>query len=190
MQNSEILRRYRREVNTDSYEEIHKKYRKERQVIASKDKVEDKLSTPLLFLIIASVIGDVFVFFRNDGELDGYLFIIFTLLIIIFSIWRKIYRKTIDKKESKALKNYLNGSELSDLRFKYLSEYNSVIGYFDNLYSSTGKCGDYDENSEICTCSVTGQPIDYLEYSYQCQRPGKCYSCPKFNDYFNHLYDE
>ena len=189
MKNSEILRRYKREVNTDSYEEIHKKYRSEIQSIKSKDKVEDKLSTPLLLLIIGCIIGDIFAMCRNDGELDGWLFIIFTLLIIIFSIWRKIYRKVIDKKERQAYKNRMYSTELFDLRQKYLFDYDSVIGYFDELYSATGMCGDYDENREISTCSVTGQPIDYLEYSYQCQRQGKCCYCPKFESFINHLYD-
>ena len=185
MKNSEILRRYKREVNTDSYEEIHKKYRSESNSIKSANEVEDKLSTPLLIIIILLIIAGAATIPMDLPE----AFYIILPLVIILVIWRKIYRKVIDKKERQAYKNRMYSTELFDLRQKYLFDYNSVIGYFDELYSSTGMCGDYDENREISTCSVTGQPIDYLEYSYQCQRQGKCCYCPKFESFINHLYD-
>ena len=114
------------------------------------------------------------------------IFFIIAAAVFILFVFREEYKSRIYKKRVEYVFDKSRGERTAKLRLKYLREYNSVVGYFEQMNSNTGKCGDYDGITQKCYCSVTGEEMDYLQLC-RCQKAGKCQDCPKFDDFISSI---
>ncbi|MDD6620305.1 MAG: hypothetical protein PUE75_04370 [Eubacteriales bacterium] len=183
MNNLEILQRYKAEVNSSHYREIHDKYKKELTLLKRKYEVKNYLSIPLAIVAVVIAICCVLCIVFDEPM----IFFILSGVLIVELIVRKVNNLIV---ENKADKNYRNGtaysSELIDLRRSYLDKYDSVIGYFDSVNDC---CCDYDEKSECYYCCVTGKRLDYPQY-VDCEKKYAFQRCEYSRMYFDNLYDD
>lgn len=185
MKNSEILQRYKTEIRSGKYTEIHDKYKKESLALSHKYDVKNKLSVPLAIIAVLLVIGSILCIIIDEPI----LFYILLVILIVDLIIRKINNKIVEHKENKNHKSSSYSDELKKLNNRFYFENNSVIGYFNSLIYDG--CGDYDENSGNYYCSLTGKQLTLHEYYHQCN--GGCAfntKCPYSNQYYTSLYED
>lgn len=184
MKNSEILRRYKCEVNSDEYRKIHQNYQIDYSQLFKKHKVVNKGSKPLA-VISALLFLCAIVCIPTDQPIMFWIFCgLLALALLIWKISNVICNYKDDKNHNS---NSLFSKELDELNLKYLNDYNSVIGYFKML--PKGCCCDYDENTEDYYCSITGSPLPYPAYT-QCKTAHAFNSCKYSKMYYDNLYED
>lgn len=185
MRSSEILARYKQELNDDRFNDIHKKYNLEVDKIIKKHTPKNILSKPLAFLAVLLIVPIVIMYFAEDDF--TWPICILVLAIVVVLIVRAINNYIVEKIESNRVwKKRTKGlnEELSDLQWKYYKEFGSMIGFYD---FREFRCGDYDENREQAYCSFTGEPISYTKYC-NCQKTGHFqFHCPYYSKYLETL---
>lgn len=184
MKNSEILARYKQEVNSEKYSKIHDNYRNDYSQLSKKYEVVNKGSKPLA-IISALLFLCAIVCIPTDQPIMFWIFCgLLVLVLIIWKINNAIYSRKEDKKYSY---NSAFSNGVSELNSKYLIEYNSVIGYKMEL--NKGCCCDYDENTENYYCCVTGRQLHYPDY-IQCEKAYAFDKCKYSKMYYDNLYED
>lgn len=184
MKNSEILKRYKYEVNSDKYRKIHDNYRNDYSQLSKKYEVVNKGSKPFAIISVLFFLGAI-VCIPADQPIICW--ILCGLLVLTLLIW-KINNVICDYKDTKSHNSKsLFSKELEELNLKYLIEYNSVIGYISKLHK--GSCCDYDENTENYYCCVTGCQLHYPDY-IQCKEVYAFDRCKYSKMYYGNLYKD
>lgn len=183
MKNSEILQRYKLEVKSEKFQEIHENYRRESSQLYSKYEVKNHLSIPLLIIAIITVICCIFSLVKDNAV--AFYMLLATLVVVL--IVRKLNKIVVENRDDKAHSiGSLYSKELVELRYNYLSQYNSVVGLFEAINDC---CCDYDDNSEQYYCCVTGRKLNYPEY-ISCQKKYAFNSCDCSKMYYKDVYED
>lgn len=184
MKNSEILIRYKHEVNSAKYEKIHDNYRKDYAQLINKYQITNKGTKPLAVISVLLFIICIYCVVI-DNPIACWIFCgILALVLIIWKVNNCIYKNKENKIYSKSSALH---HDITNLNAKYLSEYNSVIGYFRELDENS--CCDYDSYTENYYCSVNGRQLSYPEYLH-CKNAHAFEKCKYSKEYYNNLYKD
>lgn len=182
MKNFEILQRYKAEVNCPDYHEIHKKYKSELALLNKSQEVKNYLSIPLAIIAVICIIGGILCIFF-DAPI---VFYVFLGILIVALVVKKLNNVIVEHREERMKKSNQYKSKAMELKYNYLENYGSVVGFIDDLNNS---CCDYDERTEDYYCSVTGQKIDYPKY-WNCQKKYAFNRCELSKMYYDNLYED
>lgn len=161
MTNQEIFNRYRNEVRNAQYSEIHKNYREEANRLSSSNGAGTFMTLSMISipLEILSLILAIVLFVKDVPSGGG----VFAVLFIVFIITRKVFNGICERIEDKNNRNYQLFRPLSD---RYYQQYQSVVGYYNDIYFGRVNCYDRDAQSGYDYCPLTGKVV----YSKNCSR--------------------